>query len=218
MKTVAQEDLAPGVEPTAMSPTEDECSPSTRTNDSDGPDVPSVDTPSPPPSPTTTSPSSSSRGLKLFHWSVNSPSTERSKTPTSTSGLAALQQYQYKKEGFSSITKTSPLHLSSTDGDLEGKDDLPDSPPSQDSAYFSQSQPHSSSLKEEEVLTNSFPSSIPEDVPSVRLYKSLLPVKVYTSFVFGSAFTQTVYRKIVWSYGCVFLHVLPFMCSHSLRK
>ncbi|KAF0027628.1 hypothetical protein F2P81_020369 [Scophthalmus maximus] len=161
-KESAREDFSPREEPTALSPTEDKSPPSTPTNDSDGPDVPSVDTPSPPPSPSTTSPSSASQGLRLFRWSGGSSPVERPNTPKSTSGLAALQQFQYKKESFSSSPKTqsrdaSPPCPPSTD------DNLPDSPPSQDSAYFSQSQPSHTSLHKEVVPAHSFPSSYQDD-------------------------------------------------------
>ncbi|XP_044070961.1 exonuclease 1 [Siniperca chuatsi] len=171
-KESAQQDTLRTMELRVVSHTEDN-SPSTQTNDSDGPDVPSVDTPSPPPSPSTTSPTSASQGLKLFHWSDNSTSTKQSRTSNSTSGLAALQQFQYKKEGFFSLTNThrppgdtSPPRHSSTDGNPDDKDDLPDSPPSQDSAYFSQSQPYLTSCHKEEILTYSFPSSYQEDAAS----------------------------------------------------
>lgn len=153
---------------------------STQTNDNDGPDVLSVGTPSPSSSPDSTPPSSASRGLRLFHWSGRSTLTEQLKN--STPGLAALQQFQYKKEMFSSPVKnhrpsgdTSPPLQSSTDRKPEDKDDLPDSPPSQDSAYFSQSQPHLTYHKEE-IPTYSPPSSYKEDAASVRLYKSPWPL------------------------------------------
>uniref|UniRef100_A0A3P8S179 Exonuclease 1 n=1 Tax=Amphiprion percula TaxID=161767 RepID=A0A3P8S179_AMPPE len=112
----------------------------------DGPDVPSVETPSPPLSLSTTSPTSASQGLKLFSWSGSSSVTKQSGTPKSSSGLAALHQFQYKKEGFSSSPKSyrpstdsPPDQRSSPDRKSTDKDDLSDSPPSQDSAYFSQS-------------------------------------------------------------------------------
>ncbi|TDH01001.1 hypothetical protein EPR50_G00175600 [Perca flavescens] len=126
------------------SPTQDS-SPSTQTKDSDGPDIPSVDTPSPPPSPSTTSPSAASQGLRLFHWSGSSTPTEPLRMPQSTSGLVALQQFQYKKDTKSHRPPgdMSPICQSSTGTNPEEKNDLPDSPPSQDSAYFSQSQPSS---------------------------------------------------------------------------
>ncbi|XP_068574550.1 exonuclease 1 [Cebidichthys violaceus] len=173
-KTSAREDSPPDEENRAGSPTRDD-SPGTQnqTQDSDGPDVPSVDTPSPPASPSTTSPSPASRGPGLFQWSGRSSTTEQLKMPKSTSGrsgLSALQQFQYKKESFSWSTKTcrppgdtSPPRLS-TDGEPVTKDDLQDSPPSQDSAYFSQSQPCLTSCHKEEVLTEGFPSSYREDV------------------------------------------------------
>uniref|UniRef100_A0A3Q3NDR0 Exonuclease 1 n=1 Tax=Labrus bergylta TaxID=56723 RepID=A0A3Q3NDR0_9LABR len=156
----------------SLSPTQDE-SPGTKADDSDAPDVSSVDTPSPPQSPNTTSPSSASQGLRLFNWTSSSPSTERSRTPKSTSGLGALQQFQYKKETFMSFTKTRssiadpPPRLSSTEENQKNNDDLTDSPPSQDSAYFSQSQPHITSCPKEEVPTYSFPTSHQEDAACV---------------------------------------------------
>ncbi|KAG7513029.1 exonuclease 1 [Solea senegalensis] len=164
-KACAQEDLSHGVESTSVSTTEDKNSPSTLNNDSDGPDLPSLETPSPPPSPRTTSPGSASRGLRLFHYSSSSASTERSNTRKSTSGLFALQQFQYKKESFPSSPKThTPSCPATTNGNSQ--DNLPDSPPSQDSAYFSQSQPYDSSYQEEEVSTYSFPSSQKKDITS----------------------------------------------------
>ncbi|CAK6973679.1 exonuclease 1 [Scomber scombrus] len=162
-KQSAQEDS-----PQGASPTQEKPSPSTQTNDSDGPDVPSVDTPSPPETPSTTSPCSASQRRRLFDWSGSSLSTEQSTMPQSTSGLTALQQFQYRKETKTQKTSgdTSPLRLSSTDRNSEDKDDLPDSPPSQDSAYFSQSQPYLISFDKEEAPTYSFQSSYPEDAAS----------------------------------------------------
>ncbi|XP_071337657.1 exonuclease 1 [Trachinotus anak] len=169
----AQGDSPQSVDPTAVSPTQHQSSPSTQTNDGDDPSVPSVDPPIPAPSPSTTSPSSASQGLKLFHWSGSSSSREQSKTPQSTSGLAALQQFQYKKESCSSSSKThrpsgdgSSSCPSSMDGNPEDKYNLLDSPPSQDSAYGSQSQPCITSCHEEEVPTYSFPSTHQEDAVS----------------------------------------------------
>ncbi|XP_034070913.1 exonuclease 1 [Gymnodraco acuticeps] len=166
MKECAREDLPQDVEPTAVN---QDSSPNNQTNGSDDPDIPSVDTPSPPPSPSTTSTCSASQGLKLFRWSGSSCSADQ-KTPQSSAGLAALQQFHYKKESSSSSTKT---HRSSgdtslpppspTDPDPEKKEDLPDSPPSQDSAYFTQSQPHPTSCHKEEILTCNFSSSYQEE-------------------------------------------------------
>ena len=171
----APEDSPQDVEPRAQSATQDN-SPSSHTRDSDSPDVPSVDTPSPPQSPGTTSPSSASQGLRLFHWSGSPPSTEQSRTPAGPSGLVTLQHFQYKKESFSHRPPgdTSLPRHSSTDGNPEEKDDLPDSPPSQDSAYFSQSQPNLTSCHKEEVFTDSFPSSYHHTAASVRSYNSPL--------------------------------------------
>ncbi|XP_023152239.2 exonuclease 1 [Amphiprion ocellaris] len=160
-----QEKLPQAMEPTAMDTTLDE------TQSSDGPDVPSVETPSPPLSLSTTSPTSASQGLKLFSWSGSSSVTKQSGTPKSSSGLAALHQFQYKKEGFSSSPKSyrpstdsSPDQRSSPDRKSTDKDDLSDSPPSQDSAYFSQSQPYHTSFHQEEPPTYSLSSSCQEDV------------------------------------------------------
>ncbi|KAL7383451.1 hypothetical protein ABVT39_011017 [Epinephelus coioides] len=143
---------------------------SIQTNDSDGPDVPSMETPSPPPPPSITSPSSASQGLRLFQWSGSSSSTEQSRTLKSTSGLTSLQQFQYKRESFPLFTKThrppgdmSPLRYSSSDRNTEENNDFPGSTCSQDSAYFSQSQPYLTSCHIEEVLTHSFPSSYQDD-------------------------------------------------------
>ncbi|XP_041865525.1 exonuclease 1 [Melanotaenia boesemani] len=147
---------------------QDKTPPSTQTQDSDGPDVPSVDTPSSP-SPNQTSPTSASQGLRLFQWSGCSSSTE-SRTPASSSGLAALQQFHYEKESFSSSQKTRGLFGNSSSSpssfinrQSEDKHDLPDSPPSQDSAYFSQSQPH---LKGETPTSSSPSSPFQEDAAS----------------------------------------------------
>ncbi|KAF7667849.1 hypothetical protein LDENG_00040920 [Lucifuga dentata] len=159
-KTLTQDDLA-------QSHTPDKFPPSIHTSDSDGPEVPSMESHSPPPSPSTPSPSSTSQGLRVFCWSGTSSSTERPGTPKSTSGLSALQQFQYKKETFSLCAETPrspqtmpPPYLSTMDKNSEDKDNLPDSPPSQDSAYFSQSQPATSCHKEEDG-THCFPSSSP---------------------------------------------------------
>ncbi|XP_056251718.1 exonuclease 1 [Seriola aureovittata] len=172
-KDSAQEDSHHSVEPTAVSPTKSQSSPNTQTDDSDGPSVPSVDPPIPSPSPRTPSPSSASQGLRLFHWSGSSSYSEQSKTPQSNSSLAALQHFEYKKESFSSSAKThspsgeeSSSCPSSTDRDPEEKYNLPDSPPSQDSAYGSQSQPYLASCHKEQVPTESFHSSHQEDAVS----------------------------------------------------
>lgn len=159
-----------------MSSPQGQLFPGSETSDCDGPDVPSVDTPSPPPSPNTISPRAASHGLRLFTWS-GSCSSEQTKTHGSTSGLSVLEQFQYKNSfAHRPSGKTSPLRTSSSKGNLEDKDNLPDSPPSQDSAYISQSQSslHLTSVDEEEVPTYSFPSSYQEDAALVRSYKSFL--------------------------------------------
>uniref|UniRef100_A0A3Q1HJI4 Exonuclease 1 n=1 Tax=Anabas testudineus TaxID=64144 RepID=A0A3Q1HJI4_ANATE len=160
----APKDLPHSAEPTAVSSPQGQLFPGSETSDCDGPDVPSVDTPSPPPSPNT---------ISHFTWS-GSCSSEQTKTHGSTSGLSVLEQFQYKNSfAHRPSGKTSPLRTSSSKGNLEDKDNLPDSPPSQDSAYISQSQSslHLTSVDEEEVPTYSFPSSYQEDAALVRLSK-----------------------------------------------
>lgn len=139
---------------------ESEPSPSCETMDSDGPDVPSVDTPSPRPAaspPAAASPppaaSTGSRGLRLFHRSSSSL-TEPDSTPQSTSGLAVLKRFRYTKENTPSSSKPqSPVKHRGP----EETEDVPDSPPSQDSAYFSQSS--LTSCNRQEALCCSLPSS-----------------------------------------------------------
>uniref|UniRef100_A0A3Q3LPW5 Exonuclease 1 n=1 Tax=Mastacembelus armatus TaxID=205130 RepID=A0A3Q3LPW5_9TELE len=157
-----------------VSPAQEKSCPSTQTNDSGGPEIPSVDTPSPTLSPSTRSATPASQGLRLFQWSGSCSSTEQSKTPKSTSDLDALQQFQYKEDSFSSSSKTHrpSRDASFSDGNPKDKDSLPDSPLSQDSAYFSQSQSYLMSFYREELPTYSFPSFCLEDAVSVGLYKS----------------------------------------------
>ncbi|KAM3863149.1 exonuclease 1 [Diretmus argenteus] len=133
---------------------------------SDGPEVPSLDTPSPPPSPSSSLLPPASQGLGVFRWRGASSPTERPGTPSPASGLAALQQFQRKKESFSWTTQkplvasSPPPTPSSISRRLEDEDTPPDLPPSQDSAYFSQ--PHLTSCPKEEVPASySFPSSSP---------------------------------------------------------
>ncbi|XP_061913743.1 exonuclease 1 isoform X2 [Entelurus aequoreus] len=137
-----QESAQVGFSRKACSGVKDTPAVTAQTSDSDGPDVSSVETPSPPPSPNTTIPRSGSQGLRLFNWSGCSPSMDRSQTPKSTSGLNSLQHFQYKKDSFSISTK------SPTD---RQPDDEVNPTTSQDSAYFSQSQP---SLHIEEALSS----------------------------------------------------------------
>ncbi|KAM8859298.1 exonuclease 1 isoform 1-T2 [Spinachia spinachia] len=158
-KASTKEDLLQPEEPTAGSPSQDN---SLNTlNEKDVPDIPSVDTPSPPPSHSTASPGSASEGPRLFLWSGSSSSTDLSMTPKSTSGLASLQQFQYKKECVSSSTKTVSPSRPTADGKPVQMEDLQDSPPSQDSAYFSQ--PSLTSCHKEEVIVDRLPSFSQED-------------------------------------------------------
>uniref|UniRef100_A0A8C7XEG9 Exonuclease 1 n=1 Tax=Oryzias sinensis TaxID=183150 RepID=A0A8C7XEG9_9TELE len=127
-------------QPAAAGPAGDKSSLSIQTPDSDGPDWPSVETPSPSESPTSSPPSSAKQGLQLFQWSGGSSSLETARASKSTSGLAALQQFHYKRETFSS-SQTGGLPRDSPSPDKKSEDSQLDSSPSQDSAYFSQSQP-----------------------------------------------------------------------------
>ncbi|XP_049591845.1 exonuclease 1 [Syngnathus scovelli] len=98
-----------------------EPSPTADPDCSEGPEALSVETPSPP--------HSGSQGLRLFNWSDTLPFTDQSQTLKRSSGLAALQHFQYKKD--TSAKSSIP----------KGEEKLQGSPPSQDSGYFSQSQP-----------------------------------------------------------------------------
>ncbi|XP_037322457.2 exonuclease 1 [Pungitius pungitius] len=164
-KVSTKEDLPQPEEATAGSPIQDN-SPSTLI-ENDVPDIPSVDTPSPPASPSTASPSSASQGARLFLWSGSSSTTDQSTTPKSTSGLAALQQFQYKKECVSFSTKTVSPSRQTTDGRSVQREDLHDLPHSQDSAYFSQ--PYLTSCHKEEVLVDRSPSSSQEDATTKEI-------------------------------------------------
>ncbi|XP_024153220.1 exonuclease 1 [Oryzias melastigma] len=127
----------PVQEPAAAGPSEDKPSLSIQSEDSDSPDGASVDPPTPSESPTSSPPSSARQGLRLFQWADRSSSLETPRASKSTSGLASLQQFHYKRETLSS----SQTSRDSPSPDKKSEDSLSDSPPSQDSAYFSQSQP-----------------------------------------------------------------------------
>ncbi|XP_034148803.1 exonuclease 1 isoform X2 [Esox lucius] len=95
----------------------------------------------------------SSQGLGVFRWSASS--LEKSRTPAPTSGLSSLRQFQHKKESFSwsqegQRSRKTPSAPEPILGQ-EDKDIPPDSPPSQDSAYFSQ--PNHSSCSAENAST-----------------------------------------------------------------
>uniref|UniRef100_H2L8Q1 Exonuclease 1 n=1 Tax=Oryzias latipes TaxID=8090 RepID=H2L8Q1_ORYLA len=134
----------------AAGPPGDKSSLSIQTQDSDGPDWPSVETPSPSQSPTSSPPSSAKQGLQLFQWSGGSSSLETARASKSASGLAALQQFHYKRETFSSL-QTGGLPRDSPSPDKKSEDSQLDSSPSQDSAYFSQSQPQLTPCDREEA-------------------------------------------------------------------
>ncbi|MEQ2215353.1 hypothetical protein XENOCAPTIV_000053, partial [Xenoophorus captivus] len=135
--TVSTKESTEGLKPTAEGSPQDRSS----LSESDSPDVPPVETPSPPVSPDSIPSASARLGLKVFQWSGSSPL-----------GLVALQQFEYKREISSSLQTTCQLSgdFSSPEINSENKDYPSDSPPSQDSAYFSQSQ--STSLHKEEVF------------------------------------------------------------------
>lgn len=111
------------------------------------------------------SPSHSDRpatlGLGVFSWSgktgelnkatthTASIATDRLASKSTPSGLSSLQQFQRKKGSFS-WKGSGKRSLSSSP--VEGTKDSetsPDSPPSQDSAYFSQSSIASTSVEED---------------------------------------------------------------------
>ncbi|XP_019737800.1 exonuclease 1 isoform X1 [Hippocampus comes] len=154
IKESAQVGFGQSVGPQATSPLEHTSMPEC----SEGPEAPSVETPSPPTSPNRTSPHSGSQGLRLFNWSDSSPSTDRSQTLKSSLGLDGLQQFQYKKDRLSLSTKSS-VHRSPKE-----EDNLKVSLSSQDSAYFSQSQPSLVSLYKDETphCGHNFSHSVPE--------------------------------------------------------
>ncbi|KAM4729368.1 exonuclease 1 isoform 2-T3 [Anableps anableps] len=156
--TVSTKESTGGPEPSAGGPSQDKSSLS---------DVPPVETPSPPVSSDSTSPTSASQGLKLFQWSGSSNSTDLSRAAKTPSGLVALQQFEYKRESSSPLQTTSQLSAdsSSPEGKSENKDYPPDSPPSQDSAYFSQSQ-STSSQEETEMNSSTDSEPVPESLAS----------------------------------------------------
>lgn len=188
---ITKEDLPQPEEPTAGSPT--------TLIENDVPDIPSVDTPSPPASPSTTSPSTASQGPRLFLWSGSSSTTDQSIMPKSSSGLAALQQFQYKKESVSFSTKTVSPSRPTADGTSVQRD-LQDSPPSQDSAYFSQ--PHLTSCRKEEMLVDRFPSSSQEDAKTVRSNTSTLPFKSICRPLMVESHSHTHQSFMVWEFVC----------------
>lgn len=213
------------VEPRTLSPTQNH-SPTTECNGSDGPSVPSLDTPSPPLSERGTSPTIASQGLNLFHWSGNSPLTEGSRKLNSCSDLVSLQQFQYKKETFSAFTKThrspgdmSPPRPSFTDGNTDDKEDLSDSPPSQDSAYFSQSQPQLTSCHKKVIPTFKFPTFHQTDAADLYIMKVVTAfIRFYKFFMIELTFTQHQSCRTCVCFreqDFLFLHLL-FTCL--LRK
>ncbi|KAM6956611.1 exonuclease 1 [Aplochiton taeniatus] len=130
------------------------------TDESEGPSVHSVDTPSPPSSPSP-SPRAAGQGLGVFHWSGSASSAAERPGSPAASGLVSLQQFQRRKESSpwsrppvrrtetsgSPLTPETPSNTSPPDQKEEETEEEekeegtpPCSPPSQDSAYFSQGQ------------------------------------------------------------------------------
>ncbi|XP_058254927.1 exonuclease 1 isoform X1 [Hemibagrus wyckioides] len=80
-------------------------------------------------------------GSSTEHFGTGSLSSDRPRTPSMPLGLSVLQQFQRKKENISWGQTESPqrsLPCSPPEGAVDGETP-PGSPPSQDSAYFSQS-------------------------------------------------------------------------------
>lgn len=123
--------------------------------DSFGSDVPPVETPSPPVSPGSSPPTAASKGRKLFQWSGSAPS-----------ALVALQQFEYRRGSSLCLQTTGQLSEDSPPPERRSEEEehLPDSPPSQDSAYFSQSQ--STNSHREDVLPYSSSFSFQEETGS----------------------------------------------------
>ncbi|XP_030011879.1 LOW QUALITY PROTEIN: exonuclease 1-like [Sphaeramia orbicularis] len=172
-------------EPRSAGPPQSQAGPGSQTGNSDGPDAPSVETPSPPPSPSqsiTPSPAGS-RGLRLFQWSGTPSSTDQTGTPKPSSGLAALHKFHYKRENVSLSRPQSQSRLRDPENeetppsqdsaylDPEDEEASPsqdsayldpedeEASPSQDSAYSSQSQPDLTSCHTEDCPTHCFPST-----------------------------------------------------------
>uniref|UniRef100_A0A3P9PZ75 Exonuclease 1 n=1 Tax=Poecilia reticulata TaxID=8081 RepID=A0A3P9PZ75_POERE len=154
--TEGSEESAGEPERTVGDPSQDQSS----LSESDGPDVPPVETPSPPTSP-------------LFQWSGSSASSSAglcraAKTP---SGLLALQQFHYKRDTSSALQTTCQLSAGSSSPERKTENEDPpadsppaDSPPSQDSAYFSQSL--STSFHKEEEMNSSTDSEPVTESPA----------------------------------------------------
>lgn len=126
---------APSVDTPSPSPpaspldTAENTTTNTSENTTDSPQSSAESTAPPSPSQPALPPGGSSQGLKLFQWSDCS-TTEP--PPGSSSGLSALKRFRFNKENVRTARAPSPpTHRAA--------EEQPDSPPSQDSAYFSQS-------------------------------------------------------------------------------
>lgn len=84
-----------------------------------------------------------SRGFRLFDWSSDFPSTDQSGHLVLTSSSITQQQFQHQEISTSTSrpTQMPPPGQSTASRNTDHHEDPPDSPLSQDSAYWSQSQP-----------------------------------------------------------------------------
>ncbi|XP_007244638.2 exonuclease 1 [Astyanax mexicanus] len=119
---------------------------------------------SPSPSPP---PGHASMGLSAFKWSsstgghsssvsaaASSATTDCRRTPSTPSGLSALRQFQRKKD---TLSWGESSQRSQSSSPVEGAADIespPGSPPSQDSAYFSQPSSNPSSVEDYSPTTS----------------------------------------------------------------
>lgn len=84
-----------------------------------------------------------SRGFRLFDWPSNVPSMDQSGHLTLTSSSVTQQQFLHQEISTSTSrpTQMPPPGQSAASRNANHNEDPPDSPLSQDSAYWSQSQP-----------------------------------------------------------------------------
>ncbi|XP_036403180.1 exonuclease 1 [Megalops cyprinoides] len=158
--------------------------------------APGESTPSPPSS---QSPQPPSRGRGVFGWPGSCP--ERPRPPSCPSGLSALQRFQRKKDGFS---WSGPRQASPPRGATpppEEKETPPDSPPSQDSAYFSQPV---------------HPDSATEESPSPKRHRGS-PAELSTSQESDSSESSPVVEKKPTAIKAK-VAGLPRVCSSDLGK
>lgn len=109
------------------------------------------DTPSPPPSQSLTSPRPASQGFRLFDWPSNVPSTKLPPNLKLPSGST---------EEIPANASRSSRDQSAASTNTDSSEDPPDSPVSQDSAYWSQSQPYKSPYYKKEEQGAAFVSPL----------------------------------------------------------